>query len=351
MVFDLSVSLRWQDIASAIEAIAAPAARLLLSPGSSYSLIALFVTLSLAAAFTLHARRSRRPVALRVLLRALLPRRLWASASGQTDLAFTVFNISLAMMLFGWAILGQSAVASFAAGALEDAFGPSQPSAMPAAANIAISTVAFFLAYEFAYWLDHFLSHKVPILWRFHKVHHAAESLSLATNFRVHPVDTIVFYNIVALVTGLVAGGVNFGFGTAPAPLEISGTNVILLATAVLLTHLHHSHLWITFGQRWGRWLLSPAHHQIHHSVHPQHFDRNFGNCVAVFDRLFGTLWIPSEQREVTCFGLPESEGGQQGFLRNMMLPFAGAMHRPRRVIIAIARFVRSLTPRVSGPA
>src|SRR5438094_778580 len=63
----------------------------------------------------------------------------------------------------------------------------------PTAAHI-ILMVALFLALEFAYWFDHYLSHKVPLLWEFHRVHHSAEVLTPFTNSRVHPIDSLFFY-------------------------------------------------------------------------------------------------------------------------------------------------------------
>jgi sterol desaturase/sphingolipid hydroxylase (fatty acid hydroxylase superfamily) len=52
--------------------------------------------------------------------------------------------------------------------------------------------------------------------------------------------------------------------------------------------------------------LLSPAHHQIHHSADPAHYDRNFGSSLALFDRMFGTLHVPARKREQLRFGVPE---------------------------------------------
>jgi sterol desaturase/sphingolipid hydroxylase (fatty acid hydroxylase superfamily) len=313
-------------------------AKMLFSNGSSYSLIGLGVTLVIAASFTLRRRRSKRGVPLRVLMRALLPRRLWRSASGRADAVFAFFNILVGPLVFGWALLGQAAVTGWTSQALSHAFGTVGAQPLPPIAIATLTTIAFFLAYELAYWFDHYLSHKLSFLWQFHQVHHSAESLSLATNFRVHPVDTIVFYNVVALFTGVTAGLLGFVFGKAAAPYTISGSNVLLLATAVLLTHLHHTHFWISFGERWGRVLLSPAHHQIHHSADPAHYDRNFGNSLAIFDRLCGTLYVPTARREKLRFGVPESNYDPHSFMRSFWMPF-----------VANARLVRGMPGHMPG--
>ncbi|MGX7951885.1 sterol desaturase family protein [Tsuneonella sp. HG249] len=315
----------WRLVIESGQSAAGAFAKMLLSAGSSYSLLALGVTLAIAAAWTLHGRRADRPVRTGALWRALVPRRIWRSPSGRTDAAFAVFNIGLGMILFGWLVVGQAAVSSWVGLALDQVFGEVDGPPLPAAVLATVATVAIFFAYEFAYWLDHFLSHKLPVLWQFHQVHHSAESLSLATNFRVHPVDTIVFYNIAAAFTGLATGLCDYLAGGAARPFTIAGTNVLLLGSAVLLTHLHHTHFWIGFGERWGRVFLSPAHHQVHHSADPAHYDRNFGNSLAIFDRLFGTLYVPGARPEVHRFGVPDLPYSPHSFVRSMAKPFAGA--------------------------
>lgn len=302
-----------------------------LAPGSTLAAWGLLLSLLLAALLAVPRGRTR-AVRLRVLIRALLPRRLHASASGRADLAYFVFSLFFAGLVFGSALLSSDAIGRAVSAALTDAFGPTRPMLSGWLATATV-TAALFVAYEFAYWLDHFLSHRIPLLWQFHRVHHAAESLSLLTNFRVHPLDTLVFANIVALVTGLVSGMLRHGFGDAPV-WGIGGTNALVMLSAVLLTHLQHSHLWVTFGPFWGRWLLSPAHHQIHHSADPAHFDRNFGSSLALFDRLFGTLHMPAPTRERLRFGLEEAHA--HGWHAAVIAPFANALAllpRPRLVL------------------
>ncbi len=84
--------------------------------------------------------------------------------------------------------------------------GPVTPSALPELAQRAIVTVILFLAYEFGYWLDHFLKHRIPALWELHKVHHTAEVLTPVTSFRMHPLDTLVFGHILAATAALANG-------------------------------------------------------------------------------------------------------------------------------------------------
>jgi sterol desaturase/sphingolipid hydroxylase (fatty acid hydroxylase superfamily) len=279
-------------------------AAIFLSP-APFSLASLLSALAVATLFMALAReRRRKQIRLKVLLRAIFPRRLLRSASSKADVGFFLFNSFLATALFGWAILSYHLVSTTASEALVGAFGARQPTALSEAYCAGILTVALFLAYELGYWLDHYLSHKVPILWEFHKVHHSAEVLSPLTNFRVHPVDTLVFYNILALVMGGTGGVVNYWLGKATPYFTIANSNVLTLAFFFLIGHLQHSHFWIAFTGVWGRLFLSPAHHQIHHSTNPIHFDKNLGSCLGLWDWLFGTLYVPGKTRERLNFGV-----------------------------------------------
>jgi sterol desaturase/sphingolipid hydroxylase (fatty acid hydroxylase superfamily) len=254
-----------------------------------------------------------------VLRRALFPNRIWRTASGRTDLAFFVGGVLFSGVMIGWALLSAEAVRHWAGAAIGIGASP-----LPGWARAAIATPVLFLAYELAYWLDHWLMHRVPLLWRFHKVHHQAESLSLFTDARVHPVETIGFYNLVALLTGIAAALLDRLIGPGDA-LTIGGANALVLLSQLCITHLQHSHLWVGFGPRWGRWLLGPAHHQIHHSADPAHFNRNLGASLAVFDRLFGTLHLPATAREKLRFGVEDGTANPHGLRAALLDPFIGA--------------------------
>lgn len=292
-----------------------------LDPGSTLSLAALVCTLLIAALLAVPRGRRAMP-GWRVWRRALFPRRMLRSASGRADLAYFLFGLFFYGLFFGWAMLSSAAVSTPLAAWLNDTFGRLPTLAMPQALGAAILTLILFLAYELAYWLDHFLSHKVPLLWRFHRVHHGAESLSLLTNFRVHPVDTIVFAAIVALVMGGAEGLCRYALGAGLQPWRIGNANLLVLLAAVCVTHLQHSHLWISFGPKWGRHLLGAAHHQIHHSADPRHHDRNFGSTLALWDRLFGTFHMPTARREALRFGLDEAN--QHGWRAALVDPLIG---------------------------
>lgn len=288
-----------------------------LSTGSTHSLAALAVSLLLFVALAIPRGRQ---VRLAVLRRALFPNRLWRSASGRTDAAFFALGILFAGLLIGWAIFSAEQVRALASLLL----GPAPAPWLPGWARAGLATAILFLAYEFAYWLDHWLMHRVPLFWHFHKVHHQAESLSLLTNARVHPVETIGFYNLLALVLGLCAALIERAIGTFDV-VAIGGTNALIMLAAVLVAHLQHSHLWVGFGPRWGRLLMGPAHHQIHHSADPLHFNKNLGSSLALFDRLFGTFHMPLPDREKLRFGVDDAETAPHGARAALLTPFVAA--------------------------
>lgn len=291
-----------------------------LAPGSTFSIGALTASLLLYVALVLHGKR-RRPIRRAALIRAIFPRRMVRTASGQADLILFTGGLLFAGLAIGWALIAAADVRAAVAGWL----GPAPRPLLTGPAAAAAVTVFLFLAYEFAYWLDHWLKHRVPVLWQFHKVHHQAESLSLLTNGRVHPVDTIIFANIVAVVTGTagaVAGYLAGGIG----PLAIGGTNALIMLSSVAITHLQHSHLWLRFGARGSGWLLGPAHHQIHHSSAPEHFDRNFGNVLAGFDRLFGTFFLPPAKRSALRFGVDDGAAHPHSLKAMLVTPFIAAV-------------------------
>ena len=279
--------------------------RVLLSPGSQFSLLSLASALVIAAGVFAHQQRARgRQVRFKVLVRALFPRRILRSASSRADLGFALLNIFATGALIGWALLSATAVSHWTQAGM---------------------TVLLFLVYEFAYWLDHWLSHAVPVLWEFHRVHHTAETLSPLTVFRVHPVESLKFANISALLLGLAHGAASWLIGGPAHEAAISGSNVVLLAFIFTTIHLQHSHVWIAFTGPWGRVFASPAHHQIHHSADPAHFGKNLGSCLALFDWLFGTLRIPSRERERLVFGVEPGQESPHTLVGGLVSPFVRA--------------------------
>ena len=278
---------------------------LLFSVGSEFSLTSLACAFGVAAA-VLIARQGRkgRRVRLAVLLRALFPRSILRNPSTAADVGYFLFNTFVYAGIFGMAAVSYQFLTNAVLGGLVAAFGKPVPSALPAAVSRAIVTAMLFLAYELGYWIDHYLKHRIPVLWELHKVHHTAEVLTPLTTFRMHPLDTWIFGNILAVTAALTNGVAAYLFGDTAYQYLLSGNNVILVVFIHAYVHLQHTHLWIAFRGLAGRIFISPAHHQLHHSTDPIHFNKNLGSCLAVWDWLFGTLHIPGKSREQLTFGV-----------------------------------------------
>lgn len=159
-----------------------------------------------------------------------------------------------------------------------------------------IFTLFMALVMDFALFLGHWLQHKIPWLWEFHKTHHSAEVLTPVTVFRVHPVDNLLNYSLVALSTGLVGGLFQHFYAGQGVVLTVFGLNVIFILYYLFGYNLRHSHVWLCYGPFWSRFLVSPAQHQIHHSRESRHLDKNMGFIFAWWDGCFGTLYIPKEK-------------------------------------------------------
>jgi sterol desaturase/sphingolipid hydroxylase (fatty acid hydroxylase superfamily) len=301
---------------------------LFLGLGSSFSAASLVSALCIAVVFLVARRRpEKRQVKYRVMARALFPRWL-RLPSFQADIGFLLLNVLLSAMLVGWAIVSARTVSGVVNGALTGMFGVLPGTGLNELTAKSIATAFMFLAYEFGYWFDHYLSHRIPLLWDFHKVHHTAEVLSPLTNFRVHPVDSLVFGNILGLSLGITGGVLTFL--QLGSPFEVGGTNLILVAFFFITVHLQHSHVWIAATGRLGRVIMSPAHHQIHHSDSPKHFNKNFGSCLSIWDWMFGTLYVPGRTRERLTFGVATRAPENHTAVGTLLVPFVQAVKRLR---------------------
>ncbi|MEM7632394.1 MAG: sterol desaturase family protein [Pseudomonadota bacterium] len=166
-------------------------------------------------------------------------------------------------------------------------------------------TVTLYLVNDFMRWWLHYLQHKVPLLWEFHKIHHSAEHLNFATAERFHPLDT-VFFSVGSISAAAIVNGAFIGlFGDQLTVYQLGGANIIFFGTNLIGGVLRHSPAWVSFGPKIEKWLISPAMHQIHHSSDPKHWDKNMGGGLAIWDRMGGTLYVP-EGREELQFGIGE---------------------------------------------
>jgi sterol desaturase/sphingolipid hydroxylase (fatty acid hydroxylase superfamily) len=280
------------------------------SPGSMFSLYSLLTAFCVGVGFLGFRQWSRRGrVRPAVLARAIFARRLVWNRSTLADVGFFFLNCFAIGALIGWALIEGNAVGKAVLYGLKGHLGAVAPSQSPDLLLRAGMTLTLFLAYEFSYWLDHYLKHRIPFLWEMHRTHHTAETLTPWTMWRVHPLDTLVFSNIQALFIGCAAGVATYLMGKDDPAFLVDGGNVILVFFIYACVHLQHSQFWIPFTGTAGRLFMSPAHHQIHHSLDPAHHNSNLGSCLAVCDWLFGTLVVPSKESPNLKYGVaPRAE-------------------------------------------
>lgn len=131
---------------------------------------------------------------------------------------------------------------------------------------------------DYTLYLWHVLTHRVPLLWRFHLVHHADLDLDASTALRFHFGELAIS---VAFRTAQVAV-----LGVAPLPLSLWRT---LLQLSILF---HHSNLRLDprFESLLSRWIVTPRLHGIHHTASIEETDSNWSSGLTLWDRLHGTL-------------------------------------------------------------
>jgi sterol desaturase/sphingolipid hydroxylase (fatty acid hydroxylase superfamily) len=171
--------------------------------------------------------------------------------------------------------------------------------------TIVLFTVSMLLAYDLSYYLYHVAQHRYPFLWELHKVHHSAEVMVGITKDRVHPLD-----DLMNRIWDGVIPGICFGLWTVIAldPVEVTvfGLNVYVVRNILMMDFVRHTHFKISFGPL-NNVVLCPHWHQLHHSVDPRHYDKNFGLMFSFWDRIFGTLFVPAPDEDFK-FGLVDRD-------------------------------------------
>ena len=176
--------------------------------------------------------------------------------------------------------------------------------------SVAISFILFDL---WSYWL-HRASHKIPMLWRLHQVHHTDQSIDASTTFRTHPL-TIVVYGCGNFIIGLLLG--------------IEPVGVLLFDVCKL------SNAWIVHADIapfpkisafFDKLIVTPAVHHRHHSAKQIETDSNYGELLSIWDRLFGSFTVPVG--EVERYGLGDSYDIEAYSLASQLkLPFKSFKH------------------------
>ena len=173
------------------------------------------------------------------------------------------------------------------------------------------AAVLGFLLIDFLAWFHHWVRHKVPAFWVFHAVHHSQRAMNPFARDRIHPVDQLVASAIIFLPMFLFEDGLRIAL------------NYFMLQ--VLLDHANHANIKTNFGiLRYV--LVTPQSHRVHHSTSRQHYDRNFGVALSIWDHLFGTQYRDYGAYPDT--GIPdpafpyEDAPGEAGLMRRLIAQF-----------------------------
>jgi len=151
------------------------------------------------------------------------------------------------------------------------------------------------------YWA-HRATHRVPLLWRFHKVHHSIEDMDWLAAARLHPVDA-VFTRTCAILPLYFLGFSRATFGG------------YLVFTAFMAIFIH-ANVRLRFGPL--RWLTAtPEFHHWHHALTPQ--DKNFAGQLPLLDVVFGTCHLPRREMPA-AYGI--GEPAPKGYLAQLAWPF-----------------------------
>ena len=306
-----------------------PAAETFLQPASISSIYSLGAALMIAFAWlALRRKRRGRPIVTKALIRAIFSRRVIFHRSTFADLAYCVIGLATLGAIIGWAVISTSWISDGVAAILARWLGPRAEPQAPEFALNAARTLALFLAYDLGFFVDHSLKHRIPALWELHKAHHSAEVLTPLVNFRVHPIDSLILANNLALIIGFVGGVAQYALGRKAVSFTLFNQNVLMLLYIYLTAQLQHSEIWIPFTGVWGRVFMSPAHHQLHHSADPAHFNCNLGASLAVWDWLAGSLRMPSVEPPRLAFGVSghaHDPHGVMGLVVDPVVKFARA--------------------------
>lgn len=202
----------------------------------------------------------------------------------------SILTLKPAMILFSWAVIAelQAWVASFPFG---------------------VQFLGVLLAADLTQYWVHRAFHSIPVLWRFHAVHHSAESMDWLAGARLHLVDIAVTRGISYIPIYLL--------GFAEAPIFAYIIFVSIQATFI------HSNLRFEFGPL--RWLMAtPQFHHWHHCADPKLVDKNFAVHLPVLDRLFGTYYLPKGVWP-SSYGVIGATTSSKGYFGQLIEPFSEA--------------------------
>lgn len=177
-----------------------------------------------------------------------------------------------------------------------------------------LEITAAVILLDFAIYVQHVAAHKISVLWMFHQVHHADRDIDVTTGLRFHPVEIVLSMIYKMAVIALLGPA---GFAVFIFEVGLNG-----------LAMFNHSNVRLPakVDQIVRTILVTPDMHRVHHSVHKQETDSNYGFNLSLWDRLFGTyIAQPRDGHDGMTIGLPAYKDSKpSGLLWCLTLPFTG---------------------------
>ncbi|MEP3278854.1 MAG: sterol desaturase family protein [Stappiaceae bacterium] len=171
-----------------------------------------------------------------------------------------------------------------------------------------VQVIIIMVATDFVQYWFHRLFHQVPFLWKFHAVHHSAQSMDWLAGARMHFIE-------IALLRGMTAVPM-FTLGFDPAAIQ-----VYILIVYFYSSLVHANLRWNLGGLE--KYLVTPRFHHWHHGKEKEAIDVNFAIHFPLYDRLFGTYHMP-KGKWPSAYGI----GGDpvpSGYLKQFLYPFKKA--------------------------
>ena len=218
---------------------------------------------------------------------ALLETAIPLHARGRWNRAHLGPNLALTFLTFATNAAFSAALAATLAWLEANGLGVLRLFAAPSWLELGIVV----LVLDFGFYVTHVAMHKIPGLWRFHRVHHSDPAVDVTTTIRQHPGESVIRYVFLAVFA--------CALGASP------GAFAVYRAAVALNGLLEHANLRFPL---WLDRLLSlvttwPNLHKVHHSRAVAQTDTNYGNLFSVWDRLFSTF-TPSRQGTHVVYGL-----------------------------------------------
>jgi len=159
-------------------------------------------------------------------------------------------------------------------------------------APLIVTSIIAFLLLDYSNYIWHILLHKMPILWRFHLVHHTDLDLDITTAFRFHfgeMIGSIFFRGAAVLLIGV-------------SPMMVLIYEILFEAAS----QFHHSNMKLPFRleKALNKLIVTPRMHGIHHSMIRRETDSNYSIIFSFWDRLHKTVRLNIQQNEIVT-GVP----------------------------------------------